>query len=98
MLRQEQIDDLTSTSFLNKVDDKLSIISEIRVPDAGSYKGNDELVLLYLNIFYEGQKLTNLSFNLINHEYEDIIRIAKNIGTNAFLLREVDEYLSGGGE
>ena len=84
MLRQEQIDDLTSTSFLNKVDDKLSIISEIRVPDAGSYKGNDELVLLYLNIFYEGQKLTNLSFNLINHEYEDIIRIAKNIGTNRF--------------
>lgn len=98
MLRQEEIDDLTSTSFINKVDDKLSIISEIKVPDPGSYKGTDELVLLYLNIFYEGQKLTNLSFNLINHEYKDIIGIAKNIGTNAFLLREVDEYLSGGGE
>ena len=98
MLRPEQIEDLVSTSFLNKVDEKLSIISEIRVPDRSTYQGDDELVLLYLNIFYEGEKLTNLSFNLINHEYEDIIRTAKNIGSNAFLLREVDEYLSGGGE
>lgn len=98
MLNQEQIDELVGTSFLNKIDNRLTIISEIRVPEKNSYQDSDELVLLYLNIFYEGEKITNLSFNLVNHEYEDILGIARNISSNAFVLREVDEYLSGAGE
>lgn len=95
MLQQAEINELLSTNFLNKIDDHLTIISEIRVPDKSVWNGKDELVFLHLNVYYDGEKMTTLCFNLMNYDYEDIVNTAKNIKSNEFLLREVDDYLSG---
>lgn len=95
MLQQSQLEYLASTSYLNKIDDKLTVIAEFRVQNKSDQCNGETLVLLKLNVYYEGLKMTVLSFNLMNYSYEDMVFIAKNIKGNAFLLKEVEDYLSG---
>ena len=52
-------------------------------------------VKLVLEIFYDNHQSGNISFDLHNYEYDDIVNIAQNIRDNDFILQEVDNYLSG---
>ena len=90
---QAQIDSLSSLHFINKIDQHLRIISSINL---SNIKTNAvPHIMLVLEIYYENHQMGDLSFNLHNYEYEDIIAIAKNIRSNEFILQEVDNFLSG---
>lgn len=97
-LSPTQLEELSGTSFVNKIDDKMTIVSELGAPELVGPHPDDYRVVLYLKVFWEGEEATMLSFNLINYDYDDLIYTAKNIGKNEYILREVDEYLSGAGD
>jgi hypothetical protein len=95
MLQQSHIDELSATHYINKIDHSLTIIAEIKFPQISTNSEGDELVLLYLNVFFHGEKITTLSFNLINYSYEEILQTVRGIKENQFILKEVDDFLSG---
>lgn len=95
MLSEEQMQDLSAIRYINRIDDKVTIIAEVEACDNPRVPTDDEWVTLFLQVFYEGQKMARLSYNLINYNYDEIIYTAKNIKENAYILREVDNYLAG---
>ena len=92
-LTQEQIDHLTSSHFINRIDDHLKIVSSIEVASTA----DDPLlrVTLQLEIYYNNLRFDSLSFNLHDYKYEEILHLAKNIRDNEFILQEVDIFLAG---
>lgn len=93
---QDQIDNLSSMNYINRVDDHLKIVSGIQVihsKDPAMMR-----VILALEIFYDSDKIDNLSFDLHNYDYEEIVEIARDIGSNEFIMHEVDMLLAGEGE
>lgn len=90
---QEQIENLSSLHFINNIDHNLRIISSVKVISSAMHP--IPRIMLMLEIFYENHKTGNLSFDLQNYEYDDIIEIAQNIRKNEFILQEVDNFLSG---
>lgn len=50
---------------------------------------------LSLKLMYEGCPAGTLSFHLDGYDEEEAYLVAKNISGNAFLMREIDEYLWG---
>ena len=93
MFTQEQIDYLTSSHFINRIDDHLKIVSSINIINPAEH--TPPRVLLLLEIYYNNNKVDTLSFDLHDYEYEEIIQLAKNIRDNEFLLQEVDNFLGG---
>lgn len=90
---QKQIDHLASLHFINPIDRHLRIISSIRMSND---KTRTSLrIILELEIYYDNHHTGDLSFNLHNYEYDDIITIAQNIRDNEYILHEVDNFLSG---
>jgi len=90
---QAQIDYLSSQHFINKIDQHLRIISSVRV--VSHAVNTAPSVVLKIDIYYDNHQSGNLSFNLHNYEYEEILAIAKNIRGNEYILHEVDNLLSG---
>ncbi|WP_018277213.1 hypothetical protein WKI13_14075 [Teredinibacter turnerae] len=48
-----------------------------------------------VQLFYENQPAGVASFNLHGYSQEEAESVAKNFNTNAYLMREIDEYLWG---
>jgi hypothetical protein len=90
---QKQIDTLSSSHFINRIDDHLKIVSSIDVVSIAEHA--PPRILLLLEIYYNNNRVDTLSFDLNNYEYDDIIHLAKNIRDNEFLLQEVDNFLGG---
>lgn len=88
---QEQIDHLSSLHNINTIDSHLRVVSSINIVPGEA--GFPPRVILLLEIFYNNNSMGNLSFDLHNYEYDEIIHLAKSIRENEFLLQEVDNYL-----
>jgi hypothetical protein len=93
VLDQTQIDQLSTLCFINRIDGHLKIVSSVKV--STTVDGTFYRVLLVLEIFYDEDKIDELSFNLHNYDYEDIVYTARNIRSNEFILQEVDNLLAG---
>lgn len=93
LFTKEQIDYLSSLHLINKIDDHLKIVSSIEI--INKEEDMPPRVILLLEIYYNNNKAGNLSFDLHNYEYEEIISLVKNIRDNEFLLQEVDNFLGG---
>lgn len=90
---QEQIEYLSSLSFINRIDEHLRIVSAVKIlATAGGYPPR---VVLMLEIYYDDQKIDNLSFDLHGYDYEDIVELARNVRSSEFILQEVDNLLAG---
>lgn len=50
---------------------------------------------LSLRLVYDGEPAGTLSFNLNGYNPEEARDIARNVSSNAFLMREIDEFLWG---
>lgn len=50
---------------------------------------------LSLMLVYDGKPAGNLSFNLNGYDQQEAQEIARSVPDNAFLMREIDEYLWG---
>ena len=90
---QEQINHLSSLHFINPIDHHLRIISCIKIIHENA--NTTPRIILGLEIYYDNHHSGDLSFNLHNYEYEDIIKIAQNIRDSEYILQEVDNFLSG---
>lgn len=51
--------------------------------------------LMRVQLFYDGEPAGITSFNLQGYSAEEAEDIARNLKTNAFLMREIDEFLWG---
>jgi len=50
---------------------------------------------LSIKLMYETHPAGNLSFTLNGYDAQEAWDLAKNIGSNPFLMREIDEHLWG---
>jgi len=95
MLNEQQINNLMSLKFINIIDNDIRVLTEFDIkylPAKPSVVGR---IIFILNIFFKGDKLSQLSFDLQNYDYEELIEIAKNIKSNDFIMYELDTYLAG---
>ena len=90
---QAEMEHLTSLRFMNKIDDHLFVVSSIAISELGL--DVPQKISLILNVFYDGEPIENLSFDLKNYSYEEIIKIAGNLKQNEFILYEIDNLLAG---
>lgn len=51
--------------------------------------------LLDVELFYDGSSSGNTSFNLNGYSESEAVDIARNIRGNAYLMKEIDEFLWG---
>lgn len=95
MLTEEQINLLSTIKFLNVIDEQVKVLSEYEVkylPAAPNVVGR---IILVLNIFFKGEKYSEISFDLQNYDYDELAEIAKNIKCNEFIMYELDQHLAG---
>ena len=95
MLTEEQINYLESMKFINVIDEQVKVIAEFEIKYLPSAPNIVARVILVLTVFFRGDKITNLSFDLQNYNYQELIDIAKNIKNNEFIMYELDTHLSG---
>lgn len=77
------------SSFINKIDRQLRVMSEVHNGcEDGQYH-------LHLTLFYNNDNMGKLDYKFTGYHEEDLIRIAKNIKANEFLMREIDDFLCG---
>lgn len=95
MLNSEQVEYISSMKFINKIDEHVKVLAEYDVRFLPSAQNVIGKIILILNVFYNGDKITELSFNLQNYNYEELLEVAKDIKSNEFIMYELDQYLSG---
>ena len=74
--------------FIAKLEGKLKAAINLRQCTESSWK-------LSLKLMYDGEPAGNLSFNLDGYTLQEATQLAQNISQNAFVMREIDEYLWG---
>ncbi len=86
-----QGEEIEGMSFVNILGTHLRAIAEFsRSEDGGA-------ILLKIRLFYDNDPVGMLPFSLHNYTEQECLELAQNIADNQFLLREIDEYLSGDG-
>jgi len=95
MLSDQQINHLSSMKYINVIDKRLKVLTEYEIKYLPTAPNVIARIILILNVFYNGEKVTNMSFDLQNYNYEELIEIAQNIKENAFMMHELDLYLAG---
>jgi hypothetical protein len=93
MLSPDQVDYLSSLHFISQIDRSLKAVSSVKIVDAGH--GQPQRVLLRLELFFQDDAVDTLSFDLHHYTYDEIIELARDIKSNEFILREIDQYLAG---
>lgn len=51
--------------------------------------------MLLVRLVYDGTPAGTAGFTLHGHSREDAEHVARNISSNAFMMKEIDEYLWG---
>ena len=92
-LSKEQIEHLSSLHYINRIDDHLKAVASIRIVNHSA--SIPPRIILMLEMYYDDKKVDNLSFDLHNYSYDDIIEVVTDIRSNEFILHEVDNFLSG---
>lgn len=93
LLTPEEIEHLSSLRYINTIDEHMRIVSSVKVLDEAHQR--DNAVLLVLDIFIGDKQIDNMSFNLHNYAYEEILALAQHIRDNDYILRAVDTALAG---
>ncbi|WP_036233489.1 hypothetical protein [Marinobacterium litorale] len=77
-------------SFMNAVDSHLRVISELQLATQAHH-----VIRLRLKLFYDNEPAGILSFDLNGYSPAEAVSVARNIGANQYIMREIDEYLCG---
>jgi hypothetical protein len=80
---------MQNLSFINRIDHQLRIMS---VLNTGSVVGEYRL---QLTLFYHNDNMGKLEFTLSGYSEPDVIKVAQNIKDEAFLMKEIDDFLCG---
>lgn len=60
-----------------------------------SHETNAGYWFMKVQLFYDGEPAGTTSFNLHGYNQEEAENVAKNLSSNAYLMKEIDEYLWG---
>lgn len=55
----------------------------------------EDVWCLSLKLMYDGEPAGTLSFNLNGYDQGEALEVARNVSSNPYLMREIDEYLWG---
>lgn len=77
-----------SLDLIAQLEGKLKAAVNLKLCAENSWK-------LSLKLMYDGELAGTMSFNLEGYDAEEAQEIAQNIPNNAFMMREIDEYLWG---
>ena len=93
MLNQSQVEHLSTIRFINKIDSQLKIITAVNI----FQNHNDSInrVTLFTELYYDGERVSELSFDVHNFSYEEIVALARNVRKNDFIMHEIDTFLAG---
>lgn len=75
---------------INIVDSHLRVVAE-----AAPHPEYEMTFLLYLELFYDNTRAGNLEFTLQGYSQDEAQRLVRSIKDNAFLLKEIDDFLCG---
>lgn len=56
---------------------------------------SDTVWVLSLQLMFEGQPAGIKTFDLVGYTQEEAQQVARDVRNNAFIMREIDEYLWG---
>ena len=85
---------LESLKFINKIDKHLKAVSDVKILNDGQV----QRVVLKLDLFYDNDAITPMTFNLHNYSFDEIVDVARNIKDNEFILTEIDMMLATWGD
>jgi hypothetical protein len=51
--------------------------------------------LLAVDLFYEEKPVGKTSFNLNGYTEDEAVDVARNLGSNSYLMKEIDDFLWG---
>ncbi|MFK4752972.1 MULTISPECIES: hypothetical protein [Oceanospirillaceae] len=81
--------EITSSHYLLQLEGKLRAIIELK-PTSES-----DNWLLFVHMSYDGDTAGTTSFNLYGYSRDEAETLAANLKDNAFLMKEIDDYLWG---
>ncbi|KEA62960.1 hypothetical protein ADIMK_2930 [Marinobacterium lacunae] len=76
--------------FINTIDRHLRVVAGLRLATKVHH-----CIRLDLRLFYDGQSAGALSFELEGFSPAEGVALARNIGGNQLIMREIDHYLCG---
>lgn len=76
--------------FINRLDAQLRAVAELQLATR-----LHQVTRLRLKLFYSGAPIGALSFDLNGFRPSEAVALARDIGSNAAIMREIDEYLCG---
>lgn len=77
-------------TFINVVDTHLRVVSYLQLATETYHA-----IRLHLSLFYDNQPAGSLSFDLNGFSPAESVFLARNIKSNHYILREIDQYLCG---
>ncbi|WP_432697576.1 hypothetical protein ACQUQP_04280 [Marinobacterium sp. YM272] len=77
-------------NFINVVDRHLRVVSRLQLATEPHHS-----IRLDLSLFYDNHPAGSLSFDLNGFSPAESVALARDIKSNPYLLREIDEYLCG---
>lgn len=77
-------------NFINVVDTHLRVVSRLQLATEAHHT-----IRLHLSLFYDNHPAGSLSFDLNGFSPAEAVALARDIKSNQYILREIDEYLCG---
>ncbi len=77
-------------SFINVIDGKLRVVSQLQLATRVG-----QAIQLRLSLFYDNDPMGVMSFDLHQYSPSEGVALARDIASNQFIMREIDEYLCG---
>lgn len=93
LFSDEQIEYLSALHFINRIDDHLRVVTNVKVLPVE--QGQPSRVVLLLDLMYDDHKIDTISFNLHNYSFDEVVHEARNIKDNEYILQHVDNVLAG---
>lgn len=84
------LDGKGALNFINMVDAHLRVVSRLQLATEPHHT-----IRLHLSLFYDTHPSGALSFDLNGFSPAEGVALARDIKSNQYILREIDEYLCG---
>ena len=81
--------------FIAQLEGNLKAMVQLRPVAIAAQDGEPSHWRLDIDLFYDGEKAGKTSFNLHGYSRQEAEAVARNIRSNAYLMKEIDEFLWG---
>ncbi len=81
--------------FITQLEGNLKAVLQLQPVAIGAQAGEHQHWRLDIDLFYDGNAAGKTSFNLHGYSYQEAQAVARNIRSNAYVMKEIDEFLWG---